>query len=270
MTQLPQWGELTTEAIGALESARTVAVLPVAAIEQHGPHLPLATDAILLEEILRRTAARLGDEQAHVLALPMQCIGHSLEHTTFPGTLHAGAETLIASWCAIGASVARAGIRKLAIVNSHGGQPQVVDLVALRLRAEHALLVTRALTLRLGSPPGLFDAHELEHGLHGGEVETSMMLACRPDLVGMDRAMDFDSKAIALARRCAELRAEGDASFAWMAEDLHPSGATGRAAAADATRGAQQLDHVATRLAGLLRDLVRVDTDQVLSTGGRG
>ncbi|MEM8713611.1 MAG: creatininase family protein, partial [Planctomycetota bacterium] len=171
------WTELPSAELGEIARAGAMAILPVAAVEQHGPHLPLGTDAFILEGVLDRVKMSGPRE---VLRLPLQTVGHSLEHTGYPGTLHADAETLLAKWTEIGRAVGRAGIRKLMILNSHGGQPQIVDLVALRLRQELGMFVTRVNTFALGVPDGLFDQDELSNGLHGGEVETSMMLALRP------------------------------------------------------------------------------------------
>ncbi|NIW24071.1 MAG: creatininase family protein, partial [Gammaproteobacteria bacterium] len=179
------WQELTTCDFAGLEPERTVALLPVAAIEQHGPHLPLATDAVINAGIVTEAMQRLPDDLS-VLVLPALNVGSSLEHTAFAGTLSIDAETLLAMWRQLGACVARAGIRKLVILNTHGGQTALVDLAALQLRAAHAMLVARANYLRFGTPAGLFSEQELTGDVHGGLVETSLMLHLRPDLVRQD------------------------------------------------------------------------------------
>lgn len=247
------WAELKTIDFAGERPAR-IALLPVAATEQHGPHLPLGTDAYILEAILARL-----ETETDVLVLPLQAIGDSLEHTDFPGTLSQRAETLIASWLALGHAVADAGIRKLAILNSHGGQPQIVDIVAKRLRAERGMAVARINTFLLGVPEGIFTHDELAFGYHGGEVETSMMLAARPDLVDMGAAEDFPNRAAHMARGNLALQAEGAAALAWQAQDLNPQGVTGNAAGADATRGAQVLSHIARRISDALDDLAALD-----------
>ena len=154
------WQDLTTEDFARLDAAETLAVLPVAAIEQHGPHLPLATDALINEAIVAATLRRLAPRPT-VLVLPAMTVGASLEHTAFAGTLDIDARTLLASWKAVGASVARAGIRKLVIFNSHGGQAALVDQAALQLRVELGMFVVRASYFSFGAPPGLFGAAEL-------------------------------------------------------------------------------------------------------------
>ena len=243
------WAELKTTDFKGGAPTR-IALLPVAATEQHGPHLPLGTDAYILEAILARL-----DVRADVLLLPMQTIGDSLEHCDFPGTLSQRAETLIASWITLGEAVAKAGIQKLALVNSHGGQPQIVDIVAKRLRAERKMAVARINTVLLGVPRGIYSDDELAYGFHGGEVETSMMLAARPDLVDMTTAAAFSNRASGMARQYQTLRAEGPAALAWQAQDLNPAGVTGNAAMADAARGEKTLAHIAGRVSEALADL---------------
>ena len=155
---------------------------------------------MIAEGLAARALGRLAGDGA-ALVLPTQQIGESAEHGSFPGTLSHEAETLLAAWSEIGASLARCGVFKLVIVNAHGGQPQIVDLVAKRLRTRHAMLVVRANYMAWPPPPGLVDDDERAHGHHGGLCETSMMLALRPELVRMDEAADFPSRARSLAAR---------------------------------------------------------------------
>src|SRR4029079_14984101 len=121
-----------------------------------------------------------------LLVLPALSVGLSPEHTSFPGTLAIADSTLAAAWSDVGRSVARAGVRKLVILNTHGGQKAIVDLVAMRLRAELEMLPARATYCACGAPPELFAAAERAHDIHGGEVETSLMLHLAPELVRKD------------------------------------------------------------------------------------
>lgn len=245
------WQSLTTRDFAELDAERTIALLPVSAVEQHGPHLPLATDALIGDRVVAAAIERLPPSPA-VLVLPPFAIGSSLEHADFPGTLSIDAEHLLHAWCDVGASVARAGVRKLVIFNTHGGQRSLVDLAALRLRAAHDLFVVRASYFAFGAPDGLFDAQEWLHGLHGGEVETSLMLHLHPELVRREALENFQSAGFALARKNRLLGAEKPIGFAWKSQDLNPAGVCGNAAAADAARGAQYFEHVAQCLADLL------------------
>ncbi len=259
MTATHDWQDLAWTDLAALPPD-AIAVLPVAAVEQHGPHLPVSVDATINAGILRRALALLPAD-ACVLALPMQSVGLSVEHIRFPGTLTLSAETLIAVLTEIGRSVARAGVRRLVILNSHGGQPQVVDIVCRRLRGD-GMFAVGCMASRLGLPPGvLLSREEAVHGIHGGLVETSLMLDLRPDLVRMDRAIDFRSAWLAQEATSSVLTPEGGVGFGWETQDLHPAGALGNAAAASAALGEAILEHQARRLTQLFDEVRGLDID---------
>lgn len=248
------WEHLTTTELADDARGDAVAILPVAAVEQHGPHLPLGTDAILTDAVLDAALDRL-PEAVEALRLPTQRVGVSPEHAGFPGTLTLAAETAIAQWTAIGRSVARAGLRRLVLLNGHGGQTAAVDVVALRLRAETGMTVARVTYFDLLGEDPAIDARERQFGWHGGLVETALMMAVRPELVRLDRLADFRSAAEDVAGAYRELRVEGPVGLGWMAEDLGPSGATGNAAAASEQVGRRLLERVAGRLATAIAEL---------------
>lgn len=250
------WGELTTTDFADPAIGRAVAVLPVAATEQHGPHLPLATDSLIAEGYLGRLPAFVAAE-VEVLVLPVQSIGKSDEHDAFPGTLTLSAATALAAWTEIGAGIAAAGCRRLAIVTSHGGNSALIDLVAGEIRRRHGLAVATTSWSRLGYPEGLFPAGEIAHGIHAGGIETALMLALRPDLVRRAKLADFPSKAAQWERDYAYLRAGRPAALAWKTQDLNPAGALGDARLGTAEAGEALLDHGARAFAALLADLAR-------------
>ena len=255
------WQDLATTDFARVDPARTIALLPVAAIEQHGPHLPLATDALINHGVVSQALRQLPNTSS-VLVLPALNVGDSLEHTAFPGTLSAELETLLGLWLAVGRGVVRAGVRKMVIFNSHGGQRAHVDLAALRLRVAHGLLVVRAHSFSFGVPPGLFDADELAHGLHGGAVETSLVMHLRPDLVRTTALADFPSLGATLARRGGLLGVEKPVGIGWMTQDLNPHGVCGDARAASADKGASLLAHLAGRLVQLLAEVEAMPVPQ--------
>lgn len=257
MTRLPRtsWEEMTTADFAAFDAARAIAVLPVAAIEQHGPHLPVSVDATILRGLVAAVIERLPDDLP-VTFLPMMPVGKSNEHIAFPGTLTLSAETLIRLWTEIGESVARAGIRKFVLLNSHGGQPQIMDIVARDLRVRLGMFVVTLNYWGVGMPADLFPQSEAEHGIHGGSSETSLMLHLRPDLVRDSERRNFVPASIAMAEHFHYLRPEGAGiGFGWQTQDLNPQGACGNALDADAERGQRIIDHVAPRLVEVLREI---------------
>ncbi|APT29770.1 creatininase [Methylobacterium phyllosphaerae] len=254
------WSELTTEDLARRDMGRAIAVLPVAAIEQHGPHLPLATDTLIAEGYLARVRDHAPPD-LDVLLLPVQPVGKSDEHDSFPGTLSLDTGTALAAWTGIGAAVHRAGCRKLVLVTSHGGNSGLIDLVAGELRARFRMVAVTTSWARLGYPEFLFPADEIAHGIHAGGIETALMLALRPDLVRADRIADFPPRTRAMVRDFTHLRAGRPAAFAWKAGDLHPSGAMGDARLGTAEAGRAALDYGARAFLALLRDVDAFELD---------
>ncbi|KPU94352.1 creatininase [Variovorax paradoxus] len=261
------WSQLSTRDFAALDVAATVAVLPLGATEQHGPHLPLGVDTVLADGIVA-AALPLLPAELPVLFLPTQQIGLSPEHARFAGTLTLSSETLIRMWSEIGAGVARAGVKKLVLFNAHGGHVGAMDIVARELRAAHGLIVYSAswFNLPLGEAGARFSAHEHRFGVHAGEIETSMMLALAPQLVRMDAAQDFRSSSEQRAADYAILGNGRSAKLGWAIEDYNAQGAAGNAAAATASAGQAVVDAAAAQLALLLAEVSRLP----LSTANTG
>jgi creatinine amidohydrolase len=249
------WLALTTEEFAARPR---IAVLPVAAVEQHGPHLPVGVDTYIAEAYLARVRALLPQGSPAVI-LPVQAVGASDEHKAFPGTLTLSPETALRAFIEIGESVARAGVRKLVIINSHGGNLSIIDLMARQLRVRNGMLAVHCSWGRFGYPDGLFTAAERTHGIHGGDIETSIMLAAYPELVRREEIADFKPATYAMERDYTWLRADFPAGFGWMTQDLHASGAVGDASLASAAKGEAALAHGARAFVELLKDVEKFD-----------
>jgi creatinine amidohydrolase len=252
------WTAIAWSGVTKRDAARWIAVLPLAATEQHGPHLPLRTDVLIAEAYLARVRELL-PASVPATFLPAEEIGISTEHTDFPGTLTLTPEQALRKWGAIGDTVARNGIKKLVMVTSHGGNSAAMTIVAQQLRASHRLLAVTTGWSRFGAPDGLFTPQELRHGIHGGAVETSIMLARYPDQVRTDAIANFAPLSIAMERDFRRLSTHRPAQLAWQAQDLHPSGAVGDATQASAEKGERLLDHGAKAFCELLEDVDRFD-----------
>lgn len=248
------WQDLTTSDFTQLDPDKTVALLPLGAIEQHGPHLPVSTDATIAEELCLG-AARLVPDDVPLLVLPTQDIGKSTEHLQYEGTLTHTPETLLHSWMEIGESVARSGVRKLMFFNAHGGQPQVMEICCRELRVKRKMLAVGCSGWSFGRPASDVPEDEVKHGIHAGQVETSMMLHLRPDLVKMEHAKNFEGLLSEVENKFEHLRVLGSTYMGWIANDLHPAGCSGDATLADAELGKLYCDHYIQGLAKLINEV---------------
>jgi creatinine amidohydrolase len=255
------WIDLTTAELRRLDRDRLIALLPIGATEQHGPHLPLSVDSRIAAALVKRAADALPADFP-VSVLPMLHFGVSPEHADYPGTLSLAPETMLAVLMDLGRSVAAAGIRKLAFLNAHGGQPQILDIAAQKLRRECRLLVFPLNAYRYWSVERQFGAEEAAFGIHGGAAETSIMLAIAGDAVRREALTNFATLAADLAKRFRHLRPYGRiASFGWQMQDLNPAGAAGNAARADAAKGEALLAEAAQLLSDVLREIDALPLD---------
>jgi creatinine amidohydrolase len=234
-----------------------IAVLPVAAVEQHGPHLPVGVDSFIAEGYINRVMQLL-PQSLPATFLPVQAVGKSDEHLAYPGTLTLSAETAIHAWTEIGEGIHRAGVRKLVIVNSHGGNSPVIDIVAQNLRVKFGMLAVTTSWHRLGYPEGLFSRDEIAHGIHGGEIETSLMLWLKTETVRPDIS-DGRSFSSEMKRDFRILSTSRPAGFAWMTQDLNRSGIVGNARAGTLEKGAAALEHGAKAFVTLLEEVQGFD-----------
>jgi creatinine amidohydrolase len=256
------WWDLSTRDFAELDAERVVAILPVGAVEQHGPHLPVRVDAAINAGIMAR-AVELMPADYPVLVLPMMPVGKSDEHIAFPGTLTLSHETLARVWYELGESVHRAGIRKILFLNSHGGQLQLLKVVTRDLRVKLGMLAVSAMWPGLIDKSDLYDAAENKHGIHGGQSETSVMLHLHPELVEMNSAENFVPLTVEIERESEMLGPGGAARFGWQAQDLHPKGACGDATKATADLGKMTVDRAAARLVQLIEEISRYKLSRI-------
>ena len=233
-------------------------MLPVAATEQHGPHLPLSVDTVLVNGVVAAALPHLPAE-VNVFFLPTQAVGLSPEHARFPGTLTLKSDTVVRLWTEIGECVAAAGIKKLVLFNAHGGNVSVMDIVARDLRSRLDLLVYSVswFNLPLSTEDGQdvnarFSADEHRFGIHAGDIETSMMLALDPAHVDMTQAQNFQSASQDRAQQFGVLGNGRSAKLGWQMQDYNPGGAVGNAAAATADKGHAVVAAAGRSLAQLL------------------
>jgi len=269
------WADQSTAYFQALQTGgridQVVAVLPVAATEQHGPHLPLQVDAAIVDGVVAASLPHFGADST-ALFLPTQAVGFSPEHARFPGTLTLKAETLIRLWTDIGESVAATGVKKMVFFNAHGGQANFMDIVARDLRARLGMVVLSVnwyglplLGARGEDVNTLFSAEEHRFGIHAGEIETSLMLALAPHLVDMAKAENFMSTSQSRASQFDILGNGKSAKLAWQIQDYNRSGAVGNASAANAGKGAQLQAAAGRALALLLTEIQRLPLSTLVS-----
>lgn len=244
------------------EASRSIAVLPLGATEQHGPHLPAETDAIIAgamaEELAKAAPADLP-----LLLLPAEAVGYSPEHLDYEGTLSLPYDEAIERWISIGADLAAQGVRKLMLLNAHGGNSPLMTIVATELRVRHDMFCVATSWTRFGAADGLFDPDEIALGIHAGALETSVMLALRPELVRRDRLFRHQSQQEGLVCENAWLRAYGRHAFGWKMQDLNPAGAVGDATLGDAEKGRIIIARAARGLVQLAGEMHRFDLSRL-------
>jgi creatinine amidohydrolase len=244
------------------ESRPTIAILPLGAHEYHGPHLPLETDTLIAEGIALRLKAALGDDP-DLIFLDTDPIGYSIEHSDRPGTRSLAFNEAVESWLDIADNLAQSGIRKLILLNAHGGNAPLLTIVATEARVRFKMLCVATSWTRFGMPDGLISAENKAIDIHGGAIETSVMLALHPELVESDKARDFPSKQSDFIRHFKHLRAYGPHAFGWMMRDLNDDGAAGNATAATAEKGEALIAHAVQGLVELVEDVKRFDVSTV-------
>ena len=232
-----------------------VAVLPLGATEYHGPHLPTTTDALIVDGILDR-AKELDRTATKILRLPTVMVGASAEHADRPGTVSIEPETLIAQIVATGETLARAGIKRILLFNGHGGNVAAASIAALKLRTQFAMLAASAHWLDFGLPPQMNPPAPTVSDVHGGWIETSVLLHLKASHVTGNPGA---SNAVTPAP---SLYPSGPIAWGWMTSDMVAGGWIGRPDLAHADLGAAMIDHAAKQLASLIHELAAASWDK--------
>jgi creatinine amidohydrolase len=247
------------EAISDCVPTKALPIISLAAIEQHGPHLPVGTDYLIAKGLLCKALEEKTDHS--LFALPVMPFGASDEHADFRGTISLRFETLAAVVMDMAKSLKRQGFQKCLLMNAHGGNSALCQILVMRMRAELDLIGFTTNWMRFGFPDGIMEGHDIQLDIHGGFVETSIMLALHPELVDMSRAKPFLSRQNDYAKAYKHLRAYGPVSFGWMMKDLNPQGAAGRADLASADAGHKIITHQVGGFLELVQDIHQFDTD---------
>jgi creatinine amidohydrolase len=253
MNRRLDWAEKRATEFDNVDPQKSIAILPTAAIEQHGPHLPVGTDTMIMQGMLKRLKQQCPDD-LDLYILPIQAVGKSNEHLWARGTLTLTAQDALSVWTDIGLSVARAGFRKIVIVNSHGGNLDLISILSRELRVRAAMLAVKCQWGSFGHPESMYTENELKYGIHGGDVETSLMLAFNAECVDMSKAKDFRSAAETTA-----ISPIGPISRGWIASDLNADGTVGNASLGTAEKGEATANHQVAGFIELLRQVVEAE-----------
>ncbi len=244
------------------DQTNLIAVLPLGAHEQHGPHLPFETDTIIAQAMAERLKTRCFDKK-NVFFLPAEPVGYSVEHMDIKGTQSLTFNEAIDRWIKIGEELNNHAVKKLILLNAHGGNSPLLTIVATELRVRFNMLVIATSWTRFGIPETLAEKAQKPFDIHGGFIETSVMLALRPELVDMTAARNFGNKQAELARKYKHLRAYGPHAFGWKMTDLNPLGVAGNAAIANAEAGQLLIEHSLKGLYELIEDVEAFDAKQL-------
>ena len=239
-----------------------IAVLPLGAHEQHGPHLPFDTDTLIAVGLVRRLVAAMPTPLPATF-LPVEPVGYSVEHMDVLGTRTLRFDEAVSRWLGIAGDLHRQGIRKFVMLNAHGGNSPLMTIVATEARVRFGMLAVATSWTRFGLPDGLIAPEDKAIDIHGGDIETSVMLALHPETVDMAKADAFGSRQSEFAERFVHLRAYGRHAFGWKMSDLNPQGVAGNAAAASAEKGEAILAHAVRGIIELLQDVAAFDAGEL-------
>jgi len=249
---------LSADQIADLAKDEAIVVQPIGSVEQHGPHLPVVTDAFIAESLVRGSMSLLDTDDPDVWILPTLSYGRSIEHVGFVGTVTLSTDTLLNVCRDVGRSLAASGFRRLAFVNGHGGNVALLDVASRDIRAETGLLVFRIMLSQFGLPEGL-NCPDADFGAHADFVETSVMLALDASLVRLDRAQLGGESAVQLFGKQGTGPLGASVPTAWLTRDLSANGVIGDPRSASAEAGLRIVEEWQRKLVACYRHMAKFD-----------
>lgn len=247
--------DLRAPEIASSLTSQSIIVLPLGAIEQHGPHLPLNTDFVVADAAARAVVDKVGAE-TNAWLLPTLAYTKSNEHLWSAGTMSLSASTLMSVLDDIGRSVASTPARKLLFINGHGGNSALTAMMNREIRLKYGLQTFLAHPHMPADQGGTSSENELGMGIHGGMDETSVMLHLRPDLVDMSLAVRRVPEKLAENQH---VRFGGRVAFGWLSNDFFADGHIGDPTGANAEVGQRMFDACVDTLAETLREISAFD-----------
>lgn len=249
---------LTSPEIEALPKDDALVVLSVGAVEQHGAHMPVMTDALIGEAVLTRTMELLPEDN-NVWMIPPISYGKSNEHLGHAGTISLSATTLMSILMDIAVSLKESGFRRLLLINTHGGNKDLLLVAAREIRVETGLMVFFIAPGSLSEAGKFISEEESEYGIHAGEVETSLLLAIKENWVHEDKLV----KEIPNVQDYKYLTMEKTIRFAWVMSDLSESGISGDATLGTVEKGELLMETMASKLAHAMQEICQFEIEDV-------
>ncbi|EJF74336.1 creatininase family protein [Bartonella birtlesii] len=235
-----------------------LSLLPLGAHEYHGDHLPFETDWIIAESFAKALTLQT-KEQFPIALLPVEKIGYSVEHMDIKGTKTLSFSDAIERWISIGENCYHKGIKRFLLLNAHGGNSPLMSIVITELRRRFSMLAVATSWSRFGLPQGFMEPSQQHLDIHGGFIETSLMLYLAPEKVHMEKAKNFHNKQADMIANYRYLRAYGPHAFGWKMQDLNTQGAAGNASEATPQAGEAIFAHILCGLRDLLEDINRFE-----------